>query len=318
MTAFLARRLLHGLLVVLLVTIVVFAMLHFLPGGPARAVLGPKANPESIAAFNRTYDLDKSLPQQYVIWVGKLVRGDFGFSYTQNQSVASLIAERLPKTVLLTLLSLLVALVVGMPLGMLQASRRGSASDRLITVGSLAAYSCPIFLVGIASIWIFAIDWRLLPSQAPQGSLGDILSHPAGLVLPVLSLGLGSAAVFSRYMRSSAIENLVQDYTRMARAKGAGPGRILRRHVARNALGPIATQLGLFVPVLLAGTVITESVFNYPGMGLLFWNASVARDYPVELGVVLVIAVAAVVGSLLADLAYAVLDPRIRYGTGRS
>lgn len=318
MTAFLARRLLHGLLVVVLVTIVVFAMLHFLPGGPARAVLGPKANPESIAAFNRTYDLDKSLPQQYVIWVGKLVRGNFGFSYTQNQSVASLIVERLPKTVLLTVLSLLVALVVGMPLGMLQASRRGGTSDRLITVTSLAAYSCPIFLVGIASIWIFAIDWRVFPAQAPQGSLGDILSHPSGLVLPVLSLGLGSAAVFSRYMRSSAIENLVQDYTRMARAKGASPGRILRRHIARNAFGPIATQLGLFVPVLLAGTVITESVFNYPGMGLLFWNASVARDYPVELGVVLVIAVAAVVGSLLADLAYAALDPRIRYGTGRS
>lgn len=142
------------------------------------------------------------------------------------------------------------------------------------------------------------------------------MSQPTALVLPVLSLGVGSAAVFSRYMRSSTVENLVQDYVRFAQAKGAKGSRIMFRHVTRNALGPIATQLGLFLPVLLAGTVITESVFNYPGMGLLFWNAATARDYPVELGVVLVVALATVVGSLLADVGYAVLDPRIRYDRG--
>jgi peptide/nickel transport system permease protein len=317
--AFIARRVMHGLLVVLLVTVLVFALLHALPGGPARAILGAKANPTEIADFSRANDLDKPLPVQYVLWVGKLARGDLGFSYTQNQSVLTLIGERLPKTVVLTVLSLLVSLLVGLPLGMLQAARRGRASDRLITVGSLAAYSVPIFLVGIASIWLFAIHWRLLPAQAPQGtSVLDILGDPKGLILPVLSLGLGSAAVFSRYMRSSTIENLVQDYVRLALAKGASPARVMRRHVARNALGPIATQLGLFVPVILAGTVITETVFNYPGMGLLFWNAATARDYPVELGVVLIIAIAAVVGSLLADVAYALLDPRIRYGSNRS
>jgi len=174
-------------------------------------------------------------------------------------------------------------------------------------------YSAPIFLTGILGIWLFAVRWRALPAQAPQGtSVLQILEDPKALVLPVLCLGLGSIAAFSRYMRSSTIENLVQDYVRLARAKGAGPARIMYRHVARNALGPVTTQVGLFLPILFAGTVITEAVFNYPGMGLLFWTAAGARDYPTELGVVLVVGVATVVGSLLADIAYGVLDPRIR------
>jgi len=312
--AYIARRCGHGLLVVVLVTIVVFALLHALPGGPARAILGAKANADEIAAFSRANDLNKPLPLQYVLWVGRLLQGNLGFSYNQNESVLTLIAQRLPKTLILTTLSLLVALVLGVPLGMFQGARRNRVSDRVITILSLTAYSVPIFLIGILSVWLFAVRWRVLPAQAPQStSVAGILSQPQGLVLPVLSLGLGSTALFSRYMRSATIENLVQDYVRFARSKGAGPGRVLLRHVARNALGPIATQLGLFLPVLLAGTVITETVFNYPGMGLLFWNAAVSRDYPTELGVVLVVAVATVVGSLLADIAYAVIDPRIRY-----
>lgn len=319
MIGYVTRRVLQGLLVVLLVTIVVFSLLHVLPGGPARAILGEKANATEIAAFSRANDLDKPLPVQYVTWVGKLVRGNLGYSYTQNQSVASLIAERLPKTLVLTALSLLVALIVGVPLGMLQGVRRGRLSDRIVTVASLAAYSVPIFLVGLLGVWLFAVDWRVLPAEAPQStSVLTILSDPAGLVLPVLSLGLGSAAVFSRYMRSSTIENLVEDYVRFARSKGATSARVLLRHVARNALGPVVTQLGLFLPVLLAGTVIVESVFNYPGMGLLFWNAATSRDYPVELGVVLVVSVATVAGSLLADISYAALDPRVRLHSARS
>lgn len=317
MTAYVIRRCIQGLAVVFVVTVVVFGLLHSLPGGPARAILGPKANAAALASFSKANNLDKPLPVQYVLWMGKVVRGDLGYSYTQNQSVISLIGERLPKTLILTVLSVLVALLIGVPLGMLQAARRGGFFDRSMTVLSLAAYSIPIFLVGVLGVWLFSVKWGLLPAQAPQGtSVGQILSQPSGLVLPVLSLGVGSAAVFSRYMRSSTAENLVQDYVRFAEAKGAKRSRIMFRHVARNALGPIATQLGLFLPVLLAGTVITESVFNYPGMGLLFWNAATARDYPVELGVVLIVALATVVGSLLADVGYAVLDPRIRYDRG--
>jgi len=317
-TAYIARRCAHGLLVVVVVTIVVFGLLHSLPGGPARAILGAKANAAEIASFSRANDLNKSLPVQYFVWLGKLLRGNLGFSYTQNESVLTLIGQRLPKTLILTTLSLLVALLLGVPLGMIQGARRNRPSDRIVTMLSLTAYSVPIFLVGIISIWLFAVRWRVLPAQAPQGtSVGDILSDPQGLILPVLSLGLGSIAVFSRYMRSATIENLVQDYVRLARARGASSRRVLLRHVLRNALGPIATQLGLFLPVLMAGTVITETVFNYPGMGLLFWNAATSRDYPTELGVVLIVAIATVVGSLLADVAYAVLDPRIRYGGPR-
>jgi peptide/nickel transport system permease protein len=317
MTAYAIRRCFQGLAVVFVVTIVVFGLLHALPGGPARAILGPKANSAALASFSRANNLDKPLPVQYVLWIGKVVRGDLGYSYTQNQSVISLIGERLPKTLILTTLSVLVALLIGVPLGMFQAARRGGAIDRSMTVLSLAAYSIPIFLVGLLGVWLFSVKWGLLPPQAPQGTtVGQILAQPSALVLPVLSLGVGSAAVFSRYMRSSTVENLVQDYVRFAQAKGAKQSRIMFRHVARNALGPIATQLGLFLPVLLAGTVIVESVFNYPGMGLLFWNAATQRDYPVELGVVLIVALATVVGSLLADVGYALLDPRIRYDRG--
>jgi peptide/nickel transport system permease protein len=313
MTAFLVRRCLHGLLVLVIVTIFVFSLLHALPGGPARAILGAKANPAEIAAFNQANNLGKPLLEQYFLWLGGVLHGNLGQSYNQNQSVLSLITQRLPKTLVLTTLALLVSLIVGLPVGMLQALRRNGAADRTLSVAALAAYSAPIFLTGTLGIWLFAVRWRLLPAQAPQGtSVLQILEDPKGLVLPVLCLAVGSIAAFSRYMRSSTIENLVQDYVRLARAKGAGPTRILYRHVARNALGPVATQVGLFLPILFAGTVITEAVFNYPGMGLLFWTAAGARDYPTELGVVLVVGVATVLGSLLADIAYGVLDPRIR------
>jgi peptide/nickel transport system permease protein len=313
MLAFLIRRILHGVVVLLIVTVFVFSLLHVLPGGPARAILGPKANPTEIAAFEQANNLNKPLLEQYFLWLGGVLHGNLGRSYNQNQTVLSLIAQRLPKTLVLTSLSLIVALAVGLPLGMLQAARRNGVTDRLLSVASLAMYSAPIFLTGILGIWLFAVRWRALPAQAPQGtSVLQILEDPKALVLPVLCLGLGSIAAFSRYMRSSTIENLVQDYVRLARAKGAGPARIMYRHVARNALGPVTTQVGLFLPILFAGTVITEAVFNYPGMGLLFWTAAGARDYPTELGVVLVVGVATVVGSLLADIAYGVLDPRIR------
>lgn len=313
MLAFLIRRILHGLVVLLIVTVFVFSLLHALPGGPARAILGPKANPTEIAAFEQANNLNKPLLEQYFLWLGGVLHGNLGRSYNQNQTVLSLIAQRLPKTLVLTSLSLIVALVVGLPLGMLQAARRNGVTDRLLSVASLAMYSAPIFLTGILGIWLFAVRWRALPAQAPQGtSVLQILEDPKALVLPVLCLGLGSIAAFSRYMRSSTIENLVQDYVRLARAKGAGPARIMYRHVARNALGPVTTQVGLFLPILFAGTVITEAVFNYPGMGLLFWTAAGARDYQTELGVVLVVGVATVIGSLLADIAYGVLDPRIR------
>jgi peptide/nickel transport system permease protein len=288
-TAYLVRRTGQAVVVLFLVTIIVFVLLHALPGGAARATLGQQANPVTIAAFNRQNGLDKPLPVQYGVWIGNLVSGDFGFSYQQNRSVGALLVERLPRTVLLAGVSVLLSLLIAVPLGILQAVRRNGWLDYTMTGLSFVFYSVPAF-------------W-----------LGQILSHPKGLILPVLTITLVSVAFFSRYMRSSVLDNLLQDYVRTARAKGASSRRVLFRHILRNAFAPIVTLLGLSVPFVLAGTLISEQVFNYQGMGLLFFNAAVNRDYPVLLGVTVVVGAGTVIGSLLADIAYGLLDPRVRY-----
>ena len=182
----------------------------------------------------------------------------------------------------------------------------------MVTALAFVFYSTPAFWLALVLITVFAIRFRIFPAQAPQGSIGDILSQPGGMVLPVLTIALVTIAFFSRYVRSSTLENLTQDYVRTARAKGASTGRVAFRHVLRNALVPVVTLVGVSLPFVFAGTLISEEIFNYPGAGLLFYNAAVARDYPVLLGVVLVVGAAAVVGSLLADVCYAMLDPRVR------
>jgi peptide/nickel transport system permease protein len=312
-TGYLVRRLVQSVVVLLLVTVIVFGMLHELPGGTARAVLGQQATNTSIALFNKQHELDKPFPVQYWHWLRTTLHGDLGFSYIQNESVAELLGERLPKTALLAGISVLLAVAISIPLGFLQALRRNKPTDYVLTGVSFVFYSTPAFWLALILITLFAIHWRWLPAQAPQGSISQILSHPEGLVLPVATITLVSVAFFSRYVRSSALENLLQDYVRTARATGASTGRIVFRHVLRNALVPVVTLVGISIPFIFSGTLISEEVFNYPGMGLLFYNAAVARDYPVLLGVVLVVSTAAVLGSLLADLCYALLDPRVRY-----
>ena len=314
MTGFITRRLLQSIVVVLLVTVIVFILLHLLPGGPARAQLGPRATPAAIANFNHQMGYDRPVPIQYWNWLTQLVTGNLGFSTKFNQSVASLIGERLPKTLVLTVLSTLFALVVAVPLGMIQAVKRNHAADYTITAGAFIFYATPPFFLGIVLIVVFAVYLPILPAEAPQSSsLGAILSQPAGLILPVLTLALVTIAQFSRYMRSSVIENLAEDYVRTARAKGADERSVLIRHVLRNSLIPVATLLGLSLPAIFSGALITEAVFNFPGMGQLFWTAAQTQDYPIMLGITVLVGVVTVIGSLLADLAYAVLDPRVRY-----
>jgi peptide/nickel transport system permease protein len=310
---YLARRIGQALVVLLLVTMIVFVMLHALPGGTARAVLGERATNVAIEQFNREHDLDKPLPVQYWTWLKQTLRGDLGFSYRQNESVSQLLSERLPKTVLLAGISVLLALLVAIPLGFGQALRRNKPDDYALTGVTFVFYSTPAFWLALVLINLFAIHWRIFPAQAPQGSLSAIISDPRGLVLPVLTITLVSIAFFSRYMRSSTLDNLLMDYVRTARAKGASTQRIAYRHVLRNALAPVVTLVGVAFPFIFAGTLISEQIFNYPGMGLLYYNASVARDYPVLLGVTLVIGAATVLGSLFADVTYALLDPRVRY-----
>jgi peptide/nickel transport system permease protein len=314
MIGYLLRRVAQGILVLLIVTLIVFGLLQLLPGGPARAVLGVRATPPLIAAFNRQNGLDRPIFVQYGIWLGHLLTGNLGYSYNQSQSVASLIAERLPKTLALTITSVVLAMLVGVIVGTIQAVRRNRLIDYTSTTIGFIFYSFPPFFLGLLLVILFAVDIHLLPAEAAQStSVWAILGDPRALVLPVVTLALGGVALFSRYMRSSVIDNLVQDYVRTAQSKGVGQVRLLMVHVMRNALLPIVTLIGLFLPVLLSGAVVVESVFNYPGMGLLFWNAATTRDYPTELGVTVLAGVLTVAGSLLADLLYAVLDPRVRY-----
>ncbi|WP_030415251.1 ABC transporter permease [Streptomyces sp. NRRL S-1448] len=313
MTRFLVKRLGQALVVLLLISVIVFVLLHLLPGGPARAVLGVQATPQAVAHFNHQQGYDRSLPQQYLMYLGRLLTGDLGESYKLNRSVTSLLAERLPKTALLAGLSLALAAVLAVPLGILQAVRRGRAADHVLTGLAFLAYATPVFFLGLVLVLVLSQQLPLLPAEAPQAdTVGGILAEPAGLVLPVVTTALGIVAAFSRYLRSAVLDNLGEDYVRTARAKGGSGARVLVRHVLRNALIPLVTLLGLYLPTLFSGTLVVESMFNYPGMGLLFWNAAQGSDFPVLLGVTLVVGVATVLGSLLADVAYAVLDPRIR------
>lgn len=309
------RRTGQAVLVVLLVTIVVFLLLQALPGGPARGVLGQTATPEQIAAFNTANGFDRSVVEQYLAFLGRLLQGDLGSSYVMNMPVADAIAQRLPKTLLLTALSLVVALAVALPLGVRQAARRSSGFDYSTTTVAVVLYSTPSFFLGLILVVVFSQWLGIFPALAPQGrTVGDILSQPLALVLPVLTGALVTVATFSRYSRSSTIDSLAEDYVRTARAKGTAEGAVLRRHVLRNSLTPVVAMLGYQVPVLFGGALVVEQLFNYPGMGLLFWSSAQASDFPVLLGCVLVIAVATVVGSLLADLLQTLLDPRTRGG----
>ena len=314
MTGFLIRRVLQALLVVFLVTVFTLALVHLFPGGPIRSLLGPRATPEQVAHYNQLYGFDQPFYVQYVKWIGQLVHGNLGFSAKLNQSVTSLIAQDLPKTIVLVSLGTVVSLLFGIPLGLYQAVKRYTVGDYVLTGVSFLGYATPTFFVGLLLIEWFAINTHLFPPFAPQGTtIAEILSQPRALVLPVAAYSFVLYALWSRYMRSSVMDNLVQDYVRTARAKGASERRVLWGHVFRNSLISIVTLLGLSLPTLVAGAIFIEVVFNYPGMGLAFYNAALNVDYQVLLGFTLVATLATIVGNILADVGYAVLDPRVRY-----
>src|SRR5262249_55122332 len=257
---------------------------------------------------------DKPFYLQYVKLVGQFFQGNFGFSVKLNQSVASLIGQDLPKTIVLVGLGTIVSLLFGIPLGMYQAVKRYTVGDYVLTGVSFLGYATPTFFVGLLLIQWFAVDTSVFPPFAPQStSLTGVLSQPRALVLPVAAYAFVLYALWSRYMRSSVMDNLVQDYVRTARAKGAGERRILWGHIFRNSLISIVTLLGLSLPTLVAGAIFIEVVFNYPGMGLAFYNAALNVDYEVLLGFTVLATVATVLGNLLADIGYAILDPRVRY-----
>jgi peptide/nickel transport system permease protein len=311
---FVLHRIAQAAVVVLLVTLIVFAVLHFLPGTPARAMLGIKATPGAIRAFDVANGYNRALPVQYLMYLGRLLHGNLGFSYHFDQPVASLLALDMPKTGLLVGTAYLLALLVSIPMGLVQALRRGKIVDHAFTTLSFVGYAMPSFWLGILLIVLLSVQFHLLPPEGPQGaSVGAVVQDPRALVLPVLTLTVITVAQFSRFMRSSVIETLLQDYIRTAKAKGASTVQLVTRHLLRNSLLPIVTLVGLSFPAVISGAVVVEALFNYPGMGWLFWTAAGDQDYPVLLGFTVVVGAATVIGSLIADVAYALLDPRIRY-----
>jgi peptide/nickel transport system permease protein len=314
-TRFLVRRFVQSVVVVFGVLVITFILVHLLPGSPAKAELGPKATSVAIAQFNKTNGLDHPLIVQFWIYLTRVARGNLGFSYIQNQTVASLVAQNLPKDAILIVISTILSLVVAIPLGIYQAIRRNTIGDYVMTGFSFIFYSMPIFLLGFLLIVLFSIQFHVFPAEAPQTSSAvAILEQPRALVLPVVSLALITIASFSRYIRSSGIENLAQDFIRTARAKGLPQRLVVTRHLLRNSLMPIVTLLGLSLPFIVGGALITEQVFNYPGMGLVFFKAAEDQDYAILIGFTIFIGIATVVGNLLADIAYGLLDPRIRVG----
>jgi peptide/nickel transport system permease protein len=314
MIGYLIRRTLQAIIVLFFVTVFTLFLVHLFPGGPIKAMLGQRATPQQVNYYNHLYGFDQPFYVQYVKWIGQLLHGNLGFSNKLNMSVAALIAQDLPKTIILVLLGIIVSLAFGIPLGLYQAVKRYTVGDYVLTGVSFLGYATPPFFVGLLLVEWFSVDVHLLPPFAPQGtSVGQILSQPKALILPVLSYSFVLYALWSRYMRSSVMDNLVQDYVRTARAKGASERRVLWGHVFRNSLMSIITLLGLSLPALVAGAIFIEVVFNYPGMGLAFYNAALNVDYEVLLGFTVIATLATILGNLLADVSYAVLDPRVRY-----
>jgi peptide/nickel transport system permease protein len=313
-TGYILRRIGQAVIVLLGVTILVFILQHLLPGSIARAIIGPRASAAQIAAFNREYGLDRSLPVQYFSFLNQVIHGNLGYSFKQNMSVDAIVLHDLPNDVILVGTSLVLALLIAIPLGIMQAVRRNKPTDYAATGVSFLLYSMPAYLLGLLLISVFAVNLRILPAEAPQEpTITGVLSDPAGLVLPVATLTLVTCALFSRYMRSSAIESLAQDYIRTARAKGLGQIAILSRHLLRNSLIPVVTLVGISLPGILTFGLIVEELFNFPGVGLAYFNAAVNGDYPVVFGVTVLVALATVLGNLFADIAYVILDPRVRY-----
>lgn len=314
MLGYAIRRILQAFIVLLGVTAITFMLQHLVPGSLAHAILGSRASPAAVAAFNRANGLDQPVIVQYGIFLGRLARGDLGYSYRLNQSVDSLVVHQLPNDVLLVGTALVLALAIAIPLGVIQAVHRNRAIDHLATGTAFALYSMPAYWLALLLVAGLSITVRVFPPEAPQVSgVGGLLADPRALVLPVLTLVLVNVALFSRYMRASAIDTLAQDYIRVAGAKGLPPRLILTRHVLRNSLIAVTTLVGLSIPAILTTGLVVEYVFNVPGIGLTYYNAAVNADYPVELGITVLVGVVTVVGNLLADLAYAVLDPRVRY-----
>ncbi|MDQ0391323.1 ABC transporter permease [Labrys monachus] len=315
MVRFFIGRLAQSLVLLVLVSAIGFAVLHLAPGGPlSQFALVPGLSQADIARIAHEMGLDRPLPVQYWEWFSRLLAGDWGRSYRDSQPVLAVIGSRLPATLELMVAAILIAVVIGISVGIMGAVRRYSIFDTLATVGAMVALSIPTFWFGLITIYVFAVKLQWLPAgnRATIGGGGSILDYLHHLIAPALVLALVEVAVWSRYMRSSMLDVINQDYIRTARAKGLPERTILLHHAFRNALLPMITLAGLELPSLLGGALVTETVFTWPGMGRLFLDSLGYRDYPVVMGILMFSAILVLLGNLLADLLCAVADPRIR------
>jgi peptide/nickel transport system permease protein len=310
---YIVRRLGVAVIVVIGISIVTFAMLHVISSSPGRAVLGAHASPQAVAAYNKANGYDNPLYQQYWDYVVQLLHGNLGYSQKLNQSVDSLLKENTLRSVYLSGVSLVIAIAIAIPLGIYQAIKRNSPGDYLVTAGAFTLYSMPSFFLGLLLIQAFALSLHIFPAEASQStSVIGVIEDPRSMVLPIVSLVAIQVAGYSQYMRSSALDSLAQDYIRLARAKGLSERAVLLHHLLRNSILPMVTLIGLSIPALLAGNLIIETLFNYPGLGLMFYTALQNEDYPTLLAYTLLGGVLTVLGNLIADVAISVADPRIR------
>ena len=322
MLRYIAKRLLFMVPLLFGITVICFTVMHLAPGSPTdlQTQMNPRASVEMKERLRSMYDLDKPLPVQYIRWVGKLARLDLGVSFsTDRRPVADKILERLPITILLNVLSLLLIFVVAIPLGVLSAVRQDSLFDRVTAVIVFIGFAVPTFWLALLLMILFGIHLGWLPISGirslnaeylpPAMAFWDLIRH---LILPVLLAAFGGLAGLSRYMRANMLEVIRQDYILTARAKGLSERAVIYRHALRNALLPVITILGLSIPGLIGGSVIFETIFAIPGMGQLFYMAVMARDYPVVMGILFIGAVLTLFGNLIADVCYALADPRIR------
>jgi len=317
MSAYLTRRAASSIVILIGISLLTFGMLHLVGGPPGRAVLGLKASPAAVASWNQTHGYDEPFLVQYWNYMLQVLQGNLGYSYKENQTVNAALAERAPISAYLSGLALFFSIVIALPVGIYQAVRRNTLGDNLVTTGAFVTYSMPVFLLGLLLIQVFAISFPIFPASASaavsqNSSLVGAITDPRAMVLPVLTLTLTSVAGYSRYMRSSAIDALAQDYIKAARAKGLPERLVLWRHLVRNACLPMITLIGLSIPALLAGNLIVENVFNYPGLGIMFVDALTSFDYPILLAYTLIGGVLTVVGNFVADIALTAADPRIR------
>jgi len=313
MLPYIGRRLLATIPVMAVVAVVVFSLLRLAAGDPAAIIAGDNATSQDVAAIRARLGLDRPLAEQFAIWVGRVVRGDFGESFFFKKQVSELILDRVEPTLALSACTLVLTVALAVPLGVLAAWRRGSWIDRAVMGFSVLGFSVPVFVIGYVLIYVFAIELAWLPVQGYQRIGDGIGGFLERLVLPSITLAVVFVALIARITRASVLEVLNADHVRTARAKGLGELPVLLRHVLRNAAVPIVTVIGIGVAVLIGGVVVTESVYGIPGLGRLTVDAVLARDYPTVQAVILVFSVVYVLINLLVDLSYTVLDPRIRY-----